>query len=312
VPAGIDSLLRQLYGVFTRADKQRVLLTQPASRAWQESRARDLPDDSGTRRVSVSYAGLYGRFGVLPDYFTDELLQDVDERRGMHDFFDMFNQRLLGLLYQAWRRYHLLQEDLLEPADERARAEARYLDRLSGLLHSLDAEPAFRGLRWSHIGLYRRPARTLTGLQTLIEAFFPDVRFEIETFVPAYRDIPPEQQVCLGVMPVKLGADGNFLAGRRVKDIGGTIRIVFRALDYRTYTQLLPGGLWRTYLARLVNDYTHRAYDCLVRLELLPEEVPEWRLGLSIGGREPGLGLDFWAKSRAPDEPVLVEAGMLA
>ena len=284
-----------------RAGDGQLSITQPTSRGFREHRLTRREDG----RLELSFYGLYGRFGVLPDYFTDQLLIDQDEQQALHNFLDLFNGRVFRALLHIWSRYRFFTDDLLRPKTERAKKEAWYLNRLSGSLADREDPLHFRGLRWNQISLYRHRPRTKLGLEHLLTAFFPGLRIQIQSFVPAYRPIPPEQQARLGGNTLCLGAQGNFITGTKIKDIGGTVRLWFRQLDYDAYERLLPGGAWRRELTRLFKDYTRGNLDCLIRLELRREEVPHWQLG---GGR---LGHHHWLVSQPPAEPVNVDAGGL-
>lgn len=104
------------------------LLEQPshlslaASRAWPQERVKSIHDEKGAR-LEVSFPGLYGAFGVLPDYFTDELLLEGPDREGMRAFLDIFNQRLIQLMYQSWSRYRFFTDPALKPGNKRNQLE---------------------------------------------------------------------------------------------------------------------------------------------------------------------------------------------
>jgi type VI secretion system protein ImpH len=66
------------------------------------------PDDSGSYQVYTSLMCLAGSRGPLPLVFTEMLL--TSRRNKDHapvDFMDVFNHRLLHLLFQAKQKYHL-------------------------------------------------------------------------------------------------------------------------------------------------------------------------------------------------------------
>lgn len=283
------------------------------SRAWPDQRLQEPVVPQGERgpaeAVHLALPGLYGHFGVLPDYFTDELLREGHDRDAMRAFLDMFNHRLLEMLVRIWSRYRLFLEDPLEPGSPPAERTAHYLDRIGGKLGDAaerrEERRFIRGLRWSAAPLYRRSVRTAAGLLDLLRGFFPGLQIELTTFVARYRAIPDTQFAKLGVN-IALGSQGNFLAGRTIKDIGGAFRLTFRDLDYATFMRLSPGGEWRTLLRALVLDYARGQLECLVRLELNPEDVPAMAMGKAR------LGLDTWALSGPPDHPEVVDTGVLA
>ena len=275
----------------------------PVSRAYPDEPVRG-PSDSDGGAVDVALTALYGVYGVLPDYFTDELQGEGKDRQALRDFLDMFNHRLMRLMYDTWRRYRFFSEDVLDPKSERAKLEAAQLNRITGLLGDRDDPPYLRGLRWGNMGMYRRATRSSGALMDLLRAFLPGFRIDLESFVAQFRDIPSEQHAVLG-RNIRIGAEGSFLVGRRIKDIAGGVRLTFRDLDYETYMRLLPGGSWRGEIADLVKDFTRGRADALIKLELRGDQVPDWQLG------QRQLGMNLWLKSRPMAEPVTVSAGVL-
>ncbi len=285
-------------------NKQGVSLA--VTRAYPSTFVR--PDGAGDLVLAIP--GLYGGFGVLPDYFTDELLLEGEDREAMRAFLDLFNSRLVELLSGVWARYRLFIEDPLEGGTAQGKREMRMLSRLSGKLVEREEPLYLKGLRQHKLGLFRRAARTSDGLLELLGTFFPDLTIELEQFVVQYRSIPQKQLARLGTNTL-IGAEGSFLAGRRIKDIGGGFRLFFRALDYESFMRLSPGGDWRKLLETLTNDYTKGRLDCLIRLELKASDVPSWKLE-SPG--KPGrlLGRNMWLKSLPSRTAEVVDAGRLA
>ena len=302
---GWNQLFQELRLVGNRPGSKRMAVT----RAHSPSLVRRIPEENGYR-LELAFPGLYGGFGVLPDYFTDELLLEGEDREAMRAFLDMFNLRLVELLSQVWSRYRLFIEDPLKGDTDQGKREARMLGRLMGKLSEREEPLYLRGLRQHKLGLFRKSARTASGLLELSRAFFPSLEIELEQFVVQYRDIPQDQLAKLGVN-TQIGASGSFLAGRQIKDIAGGFRLCFRDLDYETFLKLSPHGEWRGLLAVLIGDYTRDRLDCLVRLELKAEEVPSWQLAPPEKTSKRLLGRSMWLKSLPIREAQLVDAGRL-
>ena len=227
------------------------------------------------------------------------------DREAMRGFLDIFNKRLLELLYLIWERHRFFDEDPLKPESERARETAGYLHRLTGMTTEPE-EPLFMtGLRWHMAGLYRRRVRSDQGLLDILETFFPDLDVELQSFVPMFRPIPDDQFAILGA-GLQIGAQGNFLAGSRIKDVAGGFRLFFRNLTYDQFMNLLPDGAWRHSLMQLVRDFTRNELTCFVQLEIRPEEIPTWRLG------DRRLGMNLWLTSTTPEEAMVIDTGALA
>jgi len=257
---------------------------------------------SSEEGAELNLPGLYGRHGILPDYFTDELLADDSDHSAMRDFLDFFDARYYTLLFATWNRYQFFLESAL--GGEETSDEAFFLDRLAGLLGQREMPLFLKGLRWNKLAIYRKQARTREGLYALVHSFFPDLELELETFVVVQRLIPKDQQAVLG-QNLRLGADGNLLTGKTIADPSGGIRMFFKNLDYDAYMDLLPGGKCRELLTELVADFTRGDRDCMVRLELRADQVPGWQLGNRCIGR------DVWLLTQAASASVCVEAGRL-
>ena len=61
-------------------------------------------------QMTVTFLGLYGPSGVLPRYYTEMMMRlerEVrgPERRGLREWLDLFNHRLISLFFRAWEKY---------------------------------------------------------------------------------------------------------------------------------------------------------------------------------------------------------------
>jgi len=281
---------------------------------WTALRSRVCPREAVTRRAreddvparELALPALYGRYGVLPDYFTDELLLQDESDNAMRTFLDIFNRRVFGAMFQAWQHHELFLEDALDPESAPGENEAFLFRRIAGQLASASLPRHIKGLRWNRMDLYRGGVRTSAGVLSLVRAFFPDLEIELETFVAVERKIPEDQRPVMGKAPITLGAEGNLLTGTSIRDPRGGFRLVFRNLTYADFSKLLPGGgedSWRPLLESLVTDYTRGTPSCLVRLALRADQIPTARFGSQRMGR------DLFLVSRARIEPFLVDAG---
>ncbi len=274
-----------------------------ASRTYATEAVAEQEGEHGPSMLELALPALYGRYGVLPDYFTDELLHQDERDSAIRTFLDIFNRRLFRAMFGAWQAHELFLEDALAGENERGREESFLLRRIAGQLAGENLPEHIQGLRWNQMGLYRARVRTSAGLLTMVRAFFPDLEVALETFVPVTREIPPDQRPVLGRQPIRIGAEGNLLTGLTIRDRCGGVRLRFKALGYDEFMRLLPGGTWRPLLEELVGDYTRGTPNCLVALELRAEEIPPWQMGARR------IGCDMWLQSRPMDAPYTVDAG---
>ncbi len=297
-------------------------LSQPVSRALEPGQLR--PElRAGDGRLRLPLPGLYGRHGVLPDYFTDELLTEHPEQATLREFLDIFNHRLYGHMLEIWQRYHFFAEDVLVPKTESARREAFYLNCLAGTLKPVagagqEPDPetiAFQALRWHKLSLYRRRARTADGLQELLRVFLPDLQIRLRCMVPVSRPLPSAHRFALDGQ-ICLGRDG--LLGESLVDLAGGIRLEVEDLTYAQYLSLqgrpLPGSAGsplRGLVRELVAHYTRGRIRCFMTLSLRAEEVPAWSLGRQDQhGLDVCLGQQLWLHG-ARREAVSVDIGVV-
>ena len=63
-------------------------------------------NDNLPPEMIVTFMGLTGPAGVLPQHYTTLLLQRLRSRdTTLRDFLDLFNHRMLSLFYRAWEKY---------------------------------------------------------------------------------------------------------------------------------------------------------------------------------------------------------------
>jgi type VI secretion system protein ImpH len=243
--------------------------------------------------VEVSLPALYGRFGALPDYFTDELLEGGDSSKALRDFLDIFNHRMLTTFQDIWERYHFFTEDVLNPNTDKASQEALILDRLTGMLTSEGLKANDRALRWHEMQLFRHPVRTRAGLLELLRSYFSGLQIAYQGFQVHLRDIPEGQRIKLGFKNSCLGED--LLCGDSLEDPGAGLRITFHSLDFQTYMSLQPGGERHRALCRLLAIYTESRWKCHLTLGLRSDQIPSINLG-----QTGVLGIDGFCSGEPP------------
>jgi len=224
----------------------------------------------------VNFLGVYGPSSPLPLYFTELAMADDEEGAIVRDFLDIFNHRLLSLLWEAWRRNQLVAE-----------ADAELFDRIARRLLSLFSvdreDPPFGAgdLYWA--GLLRATgALTLStrppGLaEDALSSVFGGAPFRIEEFVRREVEIPSDQRAKLGVQGATLGADIHL--GDRAPDVGGKARIVVGPLTRAEYEAFLPDRAAYARLREAAAFILKRPIEFEVALDLSPGEAAATRLG---------------------------------
>jgi type VI secretion system protein ImpH len=286
--------------------------------------------------MTVAFFGLYGPSGVLPRHYTELLLRlqrdgKGPEKTALRAWFDLFNHRVIALFFRAWEKYRFYvpyerKEYALSEPDPFTRA----LLSMVGL-----GTPRLRHrLRvsfWDEVDdqLQERILAEIDDLVLLHYGGFLAHRrcnaVSLEAMLADYFRLPVRVRQFQGqwlrldeANQSRMGPDGpnnllgtNLVAGDRVWDVQGKIRIRVGPLTYPQFTEFLPD---RTPVARrkqffvlvhLVRLFVGPALDFDVQVVLRADEVPWCKLG-GEGGSQ--LGWNTWVRSLAfphdVDDPV--------
>jgi len=256
--------------------------------------------DDHPAEMIVNFLGLAGAHGPLPAVYTEALLNN---RQGaLRDFLDIFNHRLILLLY----RIHVLHHPELTCKDPSQGLLANHLFSLIGLGRDPDSalrnRMAFPDRSLLHYsGLLAQRTRSVSGLATLLSDYF-QIGVEIQEFVGAWGELAEEQCTRLGE---RLGCNQilgeSALLGRRIWEQNAGIVIRMGPLDRETYTSLLPDGERHRSLNDMVRFYLGDEIDFSLRLVLRQDQLPDAVLqsgaAASSSVNAARLGWTSWLKS---------------
>jgi type VI secretion system protein ImpH len=299
-------------------------LAFPASQIYEIQAAtekRPLPT------LTATFLGLTGPSGVLPAHYTELLIRlhrgdHGPEQNALRDWLDLFNHRLISLFYRAWQKYRFW-----VPYERGAYAAldpdpfTRCLFSLVGLgtpalrnrLH-VRAQPQRRAAAHDHsraallaavedlsllhyAGLLAHRPRCAVGLEALLNDYFA-LPVKVCQFEGQWLKLDESNQSALEPgHNNRLGAD--VIAGERVWDVQGKIRLRLGPLDYESFTAFTPDRApvreRKAFflLVHLVRLYVGPELSFDVQLVLQAAEVPECQL--TPDG--PRLGWNTWAGS---------------
>ena len=259
------------------------------------------PEGVAAPRLTVNFFGVAtpGSFGSLPICYAEQILSsERDGDSALRDFLDLFNHRLLSLLYRAWEKHRW------EVGWERSEAAGGGLFenaslaiigmRTDGLRHRLPfPDQALLGFS---AALTRRPVAA-ESLERIVADFF-GVPVRIEQFVPGWYLLADEDRLRVGSGTLGLGRD-TFL-GRSVRVAQFKFQLVVGPLDRETYREFLPDGTAFRDLRELVRFAVGMEFDFEIRLILRGRDVPELRLWKREGS-EIRLGWNSWLATRPLD-----------
>jgi type VI secretion system protein ImpH len=259
--------------------------------------------------VQVSFLGLTGPSGVLPDHYTDLVqLRLRAKDSALRDFLDLFNHRLVSLFYRAWAKYRPV------PAWESGQRIGAKPDPFGELLYALAglAIAPLRGrqslddrvlLRYAG-HLSRRPPCAVALRAMLTDWLQVPVR--LEQFSPRWLTLATDEQSRLSA-PVQglsryncLGRDT--VLGERVIDAQSHFRVRFGPLSYAQFRRLSPLGDLLGPTSELIHTYAGPQLSFDLQPVVHGADVPRARLTCAAQAQTEStrLGWNSWLGPR-PD-----------
>jgi type VI secretion system protein ImpH len=304
---------RAAVGQFAGPEKEAVRFSAHPSIAFPASEIQQLEmpsDDSQPARMTVNFMGLSGPVGALPTPYTELILEREQKKdRGLREFLDLFNHRMISLFYRAWEKYRFV-----------VRYERGDPDTLTPVLKCLvgvgikdlsDRQEVDDESLLFYTGLLSRRPRSAQGLRQLLSDYF-NVPVQVEQFAGRWVRVREHDQTRLAEREADRQALGRgALVGDEVWDTQSTVRIRLGPLSLAQYVGFLPRPEAKAYreLKALLRFYANDEVDFELQLVLKREETPACELPGSPGEFAPMLGWTTWVKNRPvtrdPEESVL-------
>lgn len=262
-----------------------------------EVRSLEVPED-GPASMSVNCFGVSGPAGEMPVVFTSYVIErQVHGDNTLAAFLDLFNHRLVSLLYRSWEKHRF------QFPYERGESEGldRYLPHFygmgtPGLAERLDVSDD--SLKF-YTGLLSQSPRSASALQRLLEDYF-EVPVEVVQFIGQWRALDESAQ-CRLEDDAELAPSSRLglgaVAGDEVWDPQSTARLRLGPLTLAQYLEFLPGGGAFKALSSLARFFSRGEVDFQVQLVLKREEAPGVRLG-DEGASAARLGWVSWIKNQ--------------
>jgi type VI secretion system protein ImpH len=281
---------RPRIGATLKAASDPVRLGQKPSLRFAPAELAALEPASAGRppRLLVYFQGLLGPNGPLPLHLTEYAR---DRQQNAKDqtfarFLDVFNHRMLALLYRAWAQ--------AQPA---VSFDRPWDDRFGTYLASLGGTgmPAFQGrdamsdLAKRHFaGHLSCQNRHAEGLRSILSTLL-GLPVRIEEWIGHWLVLPQDCRLRLGESPESGALGATATLGGRVWDHQTKFRIRVGPVGLADYLRLLPGGGALAQVRASVRNYVGDQLAWDLNLVLAEPEVP--RLQLGAGGR---LGWTTW------------------
>jgi type VI secretion system protein ImpH len=263
-------------------------------------------NSAGPPHMVVTFLGLMGCKGALPDYYTELAADELhDGKPALADFLDLFNHRLISLFYRAWEKHHfVVGYERAHGSEGKEDAFTSYLFALIGMgtkgLHQRLAVPDESLLRYA--GLLAQRPHSASALASMLRDYFA-VPVRVEQFRGVWHMLE-EQDLCrLGANRSSSQLGLGTVAGDAVWNCQAQIRVSFGPLHLDDFQEFLPDGTAFRRAASLIQLFTGDGLQFEIQPVLMADEVPSCTLIDS--GEGPRLGWSGWLKT----QPFEVDAG---
>ncbi|CAM3824947.1 type VI secretion system baseplate subunit TssG [Parendozoicomonas haliclonae] len=251
------------------------------------------PDSRHQWQMEVTFMGLTGSQGVLPQTMSETVLKELkDKNRALRDFFDIFHHRTISLFYRAWQKYQLpvhferqkrKETEALEPDSEND-IYSLAMKSLIGLgtdnvQHRM---PLRDDVAAGMGGLLGRNVRSASALKSAILHHF-GLKADIEQFIGEWYQIPEDLRTQL---PGRVNRDKgvnnilgqNAVLGQQSWQIQSRFRVVLEPMSYQRYMSFLPGSRRLESLRSLVQLVAGTELDFEIHVRVEEKELPPLQL----------------------------------
>ncbi len=267
----------------------------PPSAIYDITRGVDREDPM---HMVVAFMGLTGPQGVMPQYYTELIMERLRyQDRTLLDFFDLFSHRLITLFYRSWEKYQVAIS--FEGANTQEKKTDRIFQHMlsfiglgtKGLAEQLAFPPqALLG----YSGLLAVRSRSAHSLRQILEHFF-GVAVNIRQFIGEWVSLEPEDQSRLNGPKQNLRLGETTMAGSKIWDQQARFQVKLGPLALAKLSQFLPSGKTYQTLVQLIRFFAGQHLQFDIRLQLQAAEVPYCRLS-EASACPPQLGWTTWLK----------------
>lgn len=276
----------------------------PQSGRGEGDRRSQEDHTAGPPEMAVSFLGLIGPAGVLPQHYTSLVIARVRNKDyALRQFCDIFHHRLVSLFYRAWEkyRYPLVYERRQRRGETGTDAFTQALLSLVGLgTPGLAGRAAFDDeVLLYYGGHFAHFPRSVAVLEQIVADYFA-LPARVEQFQGQWLRLEPDD---VSEVPSRRNPAGRnvelgrtLIVGQRVWNVESSFRVRLGPLDYRQFCRFFPTAAAFQTLGQLVRTYVGTQYDFSVQLVLAAPEVPWCRLGHRPDPAR--LGWNTWLRSR--------------
>jgi len=245
---------------------------------------------TGPLEMTVNFMGLTGPEGVLPNVYTELVM----ERNRFKDtapaaFLDIFNHRLVSLFYRAFEKYRF-----------HIGYERNGADRLTEIMFDVIGmgTPGLKG-RMSvedqglllYAGLIAQRPHSASAVEGLLKDYF-GVPVKLLSFFGQWLDLDADSVSRMGQANSSMGV--NLVSGTKIYNNQSKFRLVVGPLRYKEFASFLPTGKAYRSISELTRFMVGLELDFDLQLILRKDDVPMCQL--SAQAAVPAmLGWTSWA-----------------
>jgi len=240
--------------------------------------------------VGVNFLGLVGQQGILPNYYTEQLLSLIHNKEfELQDFLDMFHHRLVQLYYQAWEKNYLPNNYRSKPAETMLRSTLGLVaENVHNKMQVFDENLLF------YAGFFSQQIRNTNSLCSMLSNYFI-LPIEIEEFRGQWAILDNMDKTKVAVTNAQFSQLGvNTMLGNRAWNIHNKFRICVGPVNYQQFKRLLPNGNLVSALRSIVKLYVGIDYSFEIQIILTAKSVPY----CALGKKKTMLGWNTWLKSK--------------
>jgi len=249
--------------------------------------------DDGRPEMTVNIMGLAGVLGPLPPWVSERAIERSTRGDGaLAEFLDLFNHRLLSLLYRAQKKYRPALDS--RPPDRGRVANVLFSLIGLGTPHLRGAMGVSERALLPFAGILSARPRSMVGLEMLVAGYF-DVHATVVPFRGLWNDIDESEVTRIGARGANQILGESAVLGTRAWDPEASFELRLGPLTLKQFVDFLPRHVCHRALVSLVRFYAGEELGFTYRLMIEAGEVPELRLGHRNGAM---LGWTSWLKSK--------------
>jgi type VI secretion system protein ImpH len=284
---------------FLKTEKGTLFFKINPSLAFSVSELKELQhavkeDEAHLFDLSINFMGLIGAAAILPDAYSELLLERLQAKDPTFlAFLNLFQNKLIHLFYKlsTFSHYYLSYE-LKEPHP--------IMDGLNAVIGEEvnNAPKALQDTLYHHAGLLGMQARGAEGLRLWLENYF-DLEVQICPYKGEWIALPKNSRSELGQQKALTG----LVLGKRIWHVQNKLTILIGPIDYSDFSDFVPGTEMFEAFNQIVKLYLGLEYDYEIKVLLKKENLS----AVSLGKKGMKLGWGAWLKPQSAE----IETGVL-